>query len=101
MPLIGDVDALAAQVHASLAAVVDGPDLPALAQHGFGVNLTPREREILGGIIAGETYGQIASRLYISDKTVSSHVSNLLRKTGTTSRIELSALARRFRDNPS
>ena len=42
-----------------------------------------------------QTYSQIAARLFISDKTVSSHVSNVLRKTGTASRIELAELARR------
>ena len=36
-----------------------------------------------------------ADELFISDKTVSTHVSNLLKKTGTTSRIELAALASR------
>ena len=57
--------------------------------------LTPREREVLDGLLSGETYTQIATRLFISDKTVSTHVSHVLRKTGTTNRIELAALASR------
>ena len=56
--------------------------------------LTRREREILGHIVVGRTYREIAAVLFISEKTVSSHVSNLLRKTGTDNRIDLSRLAR-------
>ncbi|MHA6694315.1 helix-turn-helix transcriptional regulator [Homoserinimonas sp. A520] len=55
--------------------------------------LTTREREILGYIVAGRTYGEIARALVISEKTVSSHVSNLLRKTGASNRVDLSRLA--------
>lgn len=54
--------------------------------------LTVREREILSHIVAGRTYGEIARTLVISEKTVSSHVSNLLRKTGTSNRVDLSRL---------
>jgi DNA-binding CsgD family transcriptional regulator len=50
--------------------------------------LTNREHEILGYIVAGSTYAEIANILVISEKTVSSHVSNLLRKTHTSSRVE-------------
>jgi DNA-binding CsgD family transcriptional regulator len=57
--------------------------------------LTPREREILAYVVRGATYAEIAESLVISEKTVSSHVSNLLRKTGTASRVELSRLASR------
>ncbi|MCY0906026.1 helix-turn-helix transcriptional regulator [Arthrobacter sp. H14-L1] len=55
--------------------------------------LTPREREILEFVIAGRTYGEIARALVISEKTVSSHISNLLRKTGASNRLDLSRLA--------
>ena len=60
--------------------------------------LTPREQEVLGHLVAGRTYAEIARSLYISDKTVSAHVSNLLRKTGTASRHEVSALVLRLRE---
>jgi DNA-binding CsgD family transcriptional regulator len=55
--------------------------------------LTSREREILKHIVAGRTYGEIARDLVLSEKTVSSHVSNILRKTGTANRVDLSRLA--------
>ena len=56
--------------------------------------LTPREREVLAYVVAGRTYGEIACELVISEKTVSAHISNLLHKTGTSSRLELAQLAR-------
>ena len=58
--------------------------------------LTPREREVLGHLVAGRTYAEIATALFISEKTVSTHVSNLLRKTGTSSSREAVALALRL-----
>ena len=57
--------------------------------------LTAREVEVLALISAGYTYGEIARELVISEKTVSTHVSHLLAKTGTANRMELSGLARR------
>ena len=57
--------------------------------------LTPREVEVLAHLVAGRSYGEIAAALFISEKTVSVHVSNLLRKTGTTSRVEAAAWGRR------
>lgn len=57
--------------------------------------LTVREREILEFVIAGHTYAEIARELVISEKTVSSHISNLLRKTGSANRIDLARRASR------
>jgi DNA-binding NarL/FixJ family response regulator len=51
--------------------------------------VTGREREILAQLIAGRTYAEIAKALVLSAKTVSVHVSNMLRKTGTANRVEL------------
>jgi DNA-binding NarL/FixJ family response regulator len=58
-------------------------------------SLTAREREVLTLVAAGRTNRQIAQQLYISDKTVSVHVSNLLAKLGARSRTEAAAIARR------
>ncbi|HEX6248800.1 MAG TPA: AAA family ATPase [Nocardioidaceae bacterium] len=57
--------------------------------------LTRRELEVLGHLVAGRSYSEIARALFISDKTVSVHVSNLLRKTATRNRNEAAALGRR------
>lgn len=57
--------------------------------------LTRREREVLGHLLAGHTYAEIAKALVLSEKTISVHISNMLRKTGTTNRVQLAELARR------
>jgi len=70
-------------------------DAPA-ALHG----LTAREREILDLVAVGRTYSEISRTLMISEKTVSSHVSHLLAKTGTANRVELAGLVHRIAPNP-
>jgi len=50
--------------------------------------LTAREQQVLGLVAEGLSNGQIAERLYISRKTVSVHVSAILRKLGAASRTE-------------
>jgi DNA-binding NarL/FixJ family response regulator len=57
--------------------------------------LTDREREVLALLVDARTNRQIAQRLYISEKTVSVHVSNILAKLKVRSRNEAAALARR------
>ncbi len=64
-----------------------------LDRPGPGGSLTDREREVLAHLVAGRTNGEIARELVISDKTVSVHVSNILRKTGTSSRAEVASWA--------
>ncbi|AWB89518.1 helix-turn-helix transcriptional regulator [Salinibacterium hongtaonis] len=58
------------------------------------VEFSAREREVLKLVVAGARNNAIAEQLGISGNTVKFHVSNLLRKTGATSRAELAALAR-------
>ncbi len=57
-------------------------------------SLTSRERDVLALLVAGRTNRQISQQLYISAKTVSVHVSNILAKLGVSSRAEAAALAR-------
>jgi DNA-binding NarL/FixJ family response regulator len=60
--------------------------------------LTARERDVLRLIARGYTYKEVAAELYISVKTVESHVSSVLRKLQLSNRRELSRWAadRRF-----
>jgi DNA-binding NarL/FixJ family response regulator len=55
--------------------------------------LSPREREVLKLLARGYAYKEIASQLFISVKTVETHVSAVLRKTQKSNRYELSRWA--------
>jgi DNA-binding CsgD family transcriptional regulator len=67
---------------------------PSHAASGSGA-LTGREHDVMTLIVEGRTNRQIARQLYISEKTVSVHVSNILAKLGVHSRTEAAAVARR------
>lgn len=94
-PLLRHIDDLSRQAHISVTSgqIPQGGSIDAVVP--AEPPLTPRERDVLAGLLAGQTYAEIAQRLFITDKTVSTHVSHVLRKTGTANRIELAALAQR------
>lgn len=60
------------------------------------LGLTPREIEVLRLVAVGYTNGQIASALFISQKTAGAHVSNILAKLGVSRRVEAAAIAARL-----
>jgi DNA-binding CsgD family transcriptional regulator len=92
VPILTQVEALARGNRVPLTEPVADP-----ADGGTTIpGLTGREREILAHLVAGRTYAEIARALVLSEKTVSVHVSNMLRKTGTASRAELAQLANRL-----
>ncbi len=106
-PLLADIGLLARRARITL--VDDGGDVghgsngmgwgkPA-ARHG----LTPRELEVLGLVAEGRSNREIAAELFISAKTASVHVSNILGKLGVASRGEAAAAANRLRllDTPA
>jgi DNA-binding NarL/FixJ family response regulator len=62
-------------------------------------SLTKREREVLRLLADGLRQDEIAERLFISRKTVSTHVANILRKLGVRTQTQAVALA--FRDELS
>jgi DNA-binding CsgD family transcriptional regulator/tetratricopeptide (TPR) repeat protein len=57
------------------------------------VVFTPREAEVLARLAQGRTNRQIGAELYISEKTASVHVSNIIAKLGANSRTEAVAIA--------
>jgi DNA-binding CsgD family transcriptional regulator len=60
-------------------------ELPARAAGGEpGVALTRREAEVLALVAAGRSNRQIAQALFISPKTVGTHVSNILASSAST-----------------
>jgi DNA-binding NarL/FixJ family response regulator len=61
------------------------------------LGLTDREAEVLDLLVEGRTNRQIGDVLFISEKTVSVHVTNLLRKLGVQSRTEAAQMSRRLR----
>jgi DNA-binding CsgD family transcriptional regulator len=80
-------------------AVADGDDLAdGTSDDAAGPlpSLSPREREVLALVAAGRTNRQIADELFISPKTASVHVSNILAKLGVSTRGEAAALAHRL-----
>ena len=60
------------------------------------LGLTARELEVLALVAEGRTNRQIAQTLFISAKTASVHVSNILAKLGVANRGEAGAAARRL-----
>ncbi|MQY12151.1 hypothetical protein SRB5_22810 [Streptomyces sp. RB5] len=58
--------------------------------------LTARERDVLRLVSLGRTNRQIAGELFISPKTASVHVSNLMAKLGVSGRGEAAALSHRL-----
>lgn len=68
----------------------DGVDANADNEEHLLDELTRREREVLRLLARGYTYREMAEKLFISVKTVETHVSNILRKTQHTNRHSLS-----------
>lgn len=55
--------------------------------------LTPRERSVLGLVAQGQTNRQAGATLFISEKTVSVHLSRVMAKLGASSRTEAVSIA--------
>jgi DNA-binding CsgD family transcriptional regulator len=61
-------------------------------KHGWG-SLTPTEERIVGLVVGGATGPEIGRELYVSPRTVQTHVSHALAKLGLSNRLELVAAA--------
>ncbi|MBK5215166.1 MAG: helix-turn-helix transcriptional regulator [Flavobacteriaceae bacterium] len=51
------------------------------------INLTNREIEIAKLIVKGKTYKEIASELFISEKTVTKHAQNMYEKADVSNKV--------------
>ncbi|GII03065.1 helix-turn-helix transcriptional regulator [Planobispora takensis] len=96
-PLITEIEALARRTGVALSRDAEDPregvagdDAPAAPP------LTPREQEVLRLVALGRSNRDIAVELFISAKTVSVHVSNILGKLGASTRGEAAAAAHRL-----
>lgn len=93
-------DELVAQIEASLNQSLrmrqaQGPDLGSAVsvQVPFDVELTPTEQRVIQMVAKGMANREIAENLSVSQRTIESHVSNMLGKTGLHNRTELARWA--------
>jgi DNA-binding NarL/FixJ family response regulator len=86
-----------AQAVAEALATDPTPEAVSTAPEEFGgVQLTPREREVLTLLTEGRSNREIAAALFVSPRTVDNHVSNLLAKLDVRSSRAAVAVARRL-----
>ena len=93
VPVLAAIHALAERAHVPLAAVP--ADAPQSTAEATPYGLTGRELLVLRLLVAGRSNGEIGAELFISRKTASVHVSNILRKLGVSTRVQAAALAER------
>jgi DNA-binding CsgD family transcriptional regulator/tetratricopeptide (TPR) repeat protein len=93
MPLQAEIDDLARRARLAPGARASPDQLPGDRGVEDDLGLTARERDVLALLALGRSNGQIGKELYISTKTASVHVSNILRKLGVTNRVEAAAYA--------
>jgi DNA-binding CsgD family transcriptional regulator/tetratricopeptide (TPR) repeat protein len=98
LPLLTEIERLARHARIELASAdrTEGDT----ARDPLG--LTEREAEVIRHVAAGRSNQQIADALFITRKTASVHVSNILGKLGVSNRVEAAAVAQRLglRDDP-
>jgi predicted ATPase/DNA-binding CsgD family transcriptional regulator len=117
-PIVAEAEALARRARLDLGSGPDGPDPdgqagasappaphgPAAGEPAAGepadelarFGLTDREREVLLLLADGRSNPEIAQALFISPKTASVHVSNILAKLGVGGRVEAAAVVHRL-----
>jgi DNA-binding CsgD family transcriptional regulator len=88
------IRAIRVRVGAGDAAVPDAAVPDSIARL---LGITRREREIIEHLLAGKTDREIAELLYISPRTVETHLRNIYLKCDVTSRMQLSHRLAEFR----
>jgi DNA-binding CsgD family transcriptional regulator/tetratricopeptide (TPR) repeat protein len=100
LPLRMEIESVAkrAGVELHAADVVVELDAPPVIELSAGTpSLTKREQQVLELVAAGEGNRAIANALFISEKTASVHVSNIMAKLGASSRAQVAAMVHRSR----
>jgi DNA-binding CsgD family transcriptional regulator/tetratricopeptide (TPR) repeat protein len=96
-PLDSEVRALAQRARLDLAPPTAAATPPVgVPTPAAQLGLTRREVEVLALVAAGRSNRQIAQALFISPRTASVHVSNILAKLGVAGRVEAAAIAHRL-----
>lgn len=96
---LGDVESSERELSAArdafkeLGAELDVRDASGDRRTALPNGLTEREGEVLGLVAAGSTNRQIADALFLSEKTVARHVSNIFMKLGVTTRTAAARVA--------
>lgn len=92
-PFADEVFLAAIRTALALRGRTDGPDQARAAAAERLANLTPRERDVLQGVVAGKVNKVIAYELDISPRTVEIYRANLMSKTGARNISELMRIA--------
>lgn len=71
-------------------------EVPRCLSDSWVTALTTREQEVLRLVAAGLTNSEIGRRLFVSDETVKTHLSRLMRKLGVSKRSQAAALYARL-----
>lgn len=85
--------AVAGRTFDDLGAIPARKEVERILGGGRPDGLTAREIEVLRLVAAGRTNPQIAAELFLSEKTVARHLSNIFGKTNVTSRTAAAAYA--------
>lgn len=90
-----DDDHLIGSLRSALAAqgATEGPDTLRKTAEERLAHLSPRERDVLNGVVEGKLNKQIAAELEISPRTVEIYRANLMTKTGARNVAELMRIA--------
>ena len=91
LPLVAAIETLARRARIAVATASEPG-----ADRGQPFGLTEREREVLALVVAGRSNREIGEALFISPKTASVHVSNILAKMEVDGRVEAATLALRL-----
>ena len=98
MPLLGESLAISAQMGMKplserVVSLQERAESLSTGAPAYADGLTRREVELLGLVAAGKTDREIAEELIISVRTITTHVGNILNKTGAANRTEAAIYA--------